>query len=103
MHLARSFLSPPFLTVTHSGVGAAHSLHSVAGILGPIVAGAFVDVDVDVTLVSFISLVILSAICAICLPNETRGKELQDFTADGNEVRVVSLCDTLLEKGEGQR
>lgn len=65
-------------TIRSQAVSVAHAIHSVAGAVGPAVAGIFVQVDVQLTLSLFIFLVFLAAVSAIFLPNETRNSELKD-------------------------
>jgi putative MFS transporter len=63
-------------TIRSQGVGVAHAIHSVAGMVGPSIAGAFVELDVNLTLILFICFVMLSALCGSMLPHETRNIDL---------------------------
>ncbi len=65
------------------GVGAAHAIHSIAGVIGPVFAGAFVDVNVRVTILGFIGVVVVASLAACALPRESKGEELRDTLDDG--------------------
>ena len=71
-------------TCRSQGVGAAHAIHSIAGVIGPVFAGAFVDVNVRVTILGFIGVVAVASVAACALPRESKGKELRDTLDDGD-------------------
>ena len=62
---------------TRSHNGACTSLSSLAGVVAPLFAGAFVDVRPALTLGTFVVIIGLGVAAAMALPHETRQQELR--------------------------
>ena len=72
-------------SVRGTGVGMCTSLSSLAGIVAPLFAGVFVDVDPSITLTTFVAMIAAGAVFSTMLPLETRGSQLQEQLLEGDE------------------
>ena len=65
-------------SVRGTGVGMCTSLSSLAGILAPLFAGVFVDVDSGLVVATFVAMIAVGAGVSTLLPRERGGEKLQE-------------------------
>ena len=77
-------------------VGGANMVKAISGILGPYFCGIFAVSDSNFAIFGFASIMFAASICALLLPNDTRGVDLVDIIQDGKDDDDVSLLNASL-------